>query len=66
MIRNLAHGSWPWVRDAPLERHPLKVGSVSVGEGPVEDGEDVGHVVHAHRRAFKHRAGETPILKSGR
>lgn len=51
-----AHSSRPWVRDASLEGHPLKVGSLSVREGPVEDGEDVGHVVHAHRRAFEHGA----------
>ena len=53
------HSSWPWIWDAPLESHPLKVGPVSVSEGPIEDCEDVGHVVHTHGWAFEHGAEET-------
>lgn len=32
----------------PLERHPLVVGSISVGVGAKENPPDVCHVVHAH------------------
>lgn len=50
------YSSGPRVGDAPLECDPLKVGPFSVSEGPVEDCENVRHVVHAHCRAFEHGA----------
>lgn len=52
------HSARPRIGDASLEGHPLKVGSLSVGEGTVEDGEDVRHVVHADSWAFKDGAEE--------
>lgn len=41
------------VGNPALKRHPLVVGSVSVGIRPQEHPPDVGHVVHAHSRAFE-------------
>lgn len=56
---NVTYSSRPWVGDAPLECNPLKVGPFSMSEGPVEDCENVRHVVHAHCWAFKHGAETT-------
>lgn len=58
MAKKQTHSSGPRIRDTPLEGHPLKVGPLPVSERPVEDGEDVGHVVDTHRWAFKHGAEE--------
>lgn len=42
------HGARARVGHPPLERHPLVVGSISVGVGTQEHPPDVGHVVHTH------------------
>lgn len=46
--RDETHCARSGVGNASLESHPLEVGALPVGEGPVEDGQDVGHIVHAH------------------
>ena len=56
-LLSVTYSARSWVGDLPRVRHPLVVGPLLVGEGPVEDHADVGHGVHAHRRAFKDGAG---------
>ena len=51
----VTYSAGPRVGDLPGVGDPLVVGALLVGEGPVEDGQDVSHVVHAHGRAFEHR-----------
>lgn len=59
------HGARAGIGHPPLERHPLVVGSVSVGVGPQENPPDVCHVVHAYRRAFKDVTAEKEGEKRG-
>lgn len=47
------HCSRAGVRNPPLERNPLVVGSIPVGVGSQENPTDVCHVVHTHGRTFK-------------
>lgn len=47
------HSARAGVGHPTLKRHPLVVGSISVGIRPQEHPPDVGHVVHAHSRAFE-------------
>ena len=42
------HSARPGEGDPSLIGRPLEAGAVSVGEGPVEHHQDVGHVVDAH------------------
>lgn len=47
------HSARAGVGHPALKRHPLVVGSVSVGVRPQENPPDVGHVVHTHSGAFE-------------